>query len=362
MNPHDTPTVTVIMPVYNAAKYLPDALDSLLAQTFQDFEIVAVNDGSTDDSARILAEYAAKGVRIRVVHRENGGCGAARNTGIALAKGRYIAQQDADDLSVPTRLEKQAAFLDSHPDICAAFCRTAIVDESLNPVVLSLTPFSDRRIRKMLVRRNGLQPNFMIRKDVMERVGGYREAFIYSQDYDFNLRVAAVGKLACVPEALYIYRTHDKQTSVAKKDEQNQFGTLARTFGYERKLCGRDSCEDFEKAGEIPRFIEDYEFRPLFLLIAGSRLLKKLDVDGARGYLRRALREKGVKLTAAALLAKSYIPRTLLKTWSTIRTRFLLRRWTRSMSDDILSFLASRASQAERRRGTTREESRRKPR
>ncbi|RKY28807.1 MAG: hypothetical protein DRP79_01960 [Planctomycetota bacterium] len=343
MNPHDTPTVTVIMPVYNAAKYLPDALDSLLAQTFRDFEIVAVNDGSTDDSARVLAEYAARDARIRVVHRENGGCGAARNTGIALAKGRYIAQQDADDLSVPTRLERQAAFLDTHPDVCAAYCWTVLADESLKPELTICAPVKHAEILKILHYRNALQPNFMIRKSALNEVGGLREAFRYAQDYDMNLRVAEAGKVFCLPHALYVYRSHPNQTSVTRHSEQVKFGALACTFLFERKLRGRDSYHEFSGAGDIDKFLVNYDLSPLFFFFAGRRFLRNFKITEARKHLRQAMQGDMKKNSARLLFAKSYLPYPILKTLESFKSRFLRKQWTKRLSPEIQALLSKTA-------------------
>ena len=111
-----SPLVSVVLPVRNGAADLPKAIDTILAQTFTDFELIVVNDGSTDGTAAVLD--AIRDPRVRVVHQENMGLAAALNRGISLARGRYIARQDHDDWAKPTRLEKQVAFMEANPD-CA---------------------------------------------------------------------------------------------------------------------------------------------------------------------------------------------------------------------------------------------------
>ena len=112
------PKVSVIIPAYNAARYLPEAIDSVLTQTYQDCEIILVDDGSTDDTAEVVSRY---GTRVTYVQQSNQGVGAARNTGIDLARGDYLVFQDADDVLLPGKLEVQASFLDQHPDVDAVF-------------------------------------------------------------------------------------------------------------------------------------------------------------------------------------------------------------------------------------------------
>lgn len=317
------PTVTVMMPVYNAAAYLREAVESMLSQTFQNFEIIAVNDGSTDESGRMLDDCARRDGRIRVIHQANAGCGAARNRAIALARGRYIAQQDADDVSAPTRLEKQFAFLEAHRGICAVYCRILIADENLAPIHTVLTPEDHATISEALPRGNVLSSDFMIRAETIRALGGYREAFTYSQDYDFNLRLVQAGEVCCLPEALYVVRRHPAQTSIARQRQQDNFGTLVKVFALERRKFGRDSYDDLAAAGDFQRFIENYRLRRTFYLFAGDRILRRLDVAPAREYLRRAVALRPVPDRALALLAISYVPRFILQAARSFKNRFI---------------------------------------
>jgi glycosyltransferase involved in cell wall biosynthesis len=317
------PIVAVIMPVYNAAKYLPDVLESILAQTYQEFEIVAVNDGSTDESAAVLARYAARDARIRVITQENAGCGAARNRAIALARGKYIAQQDADDLSAPMRLEKQVAFLDSHPDIAAVYCRIAWADENLRPSQGVCIPEDDAAIRRALPRGNILSNCFMMRAHVLRAISGYRDAFLCSGDYDLHLRLIEVGKIWCLPEALYIVRKHAGQISTTQQQQQDEYGTLAKVFARERKKLGRDSYDAFASKGGFDAFLKDYAFRYEFNLFVAARKMRRLDIADARPYLKRALRRKAFPFKALALLAASYVPRGLLQAVRSLKNRYL---------------------------------------
>jgi len=322
----EQPAVSVIMPVYNAAKYLTAALDSLLAQTFQDFEIVAVDDGSTDDSGKILAEYASRDGRIRVRRQKNSGSAAARNAATALAKGRYLAMQDADDFSLPTRLAKQKAFLDTRPDVCAVYCRVIITDENLKGGQTILSPEDDATLRKVLPRGNVLQPTFMICREAFAAIGGFREAFLCSPDYDITLRILDAGKIFCLPEPLYIYRTHAAQISSAGKSRQDEYGTLAKVFALERRMTGRDSYEAFASSGDFRSFIDGYQLCYNFNYLVAKTKMKRLDIADARPYLVRALKKKALPLKALALFAASYIPRGVLRAARAFKNRFLDRR------------------------------------
>ena len=330
----EQPAVSVIVPVYNAAKYLPAALDSIIAQTFQDFEIVAVNDGSTDDSGRILEEYASRDGRIRVEYQRNSGSGAARNKAILLARGNYVAMHDADDFSLPARLEKQAAFLDTHADVCAVYCRAVITDENLKGGQTILSQEDDATLRKVLPKGNVLQPDFMIRRDALAAVGGFREAFPCSPDYDITLRILEVGKIFCIPEPLYIYRTHGEQISSVKKSRQDEYGTLAKVFALERRITGRDSYDELASSRDLGHFVDGYWLRYKFNVFVAERKMRRLDIADARPYLVSALKQKSLPLKALALLAASYIPRGALQALRAFKNRFVDRLERTPWADD----------------------------
>jgi len=337
---NDDPKVTVIMPVYNAAKYLPAALDSVLAQTLQDFEIVAVNDGSTDDSGAILEQYAARDSRIRFVTQKNAGCAAARNAAVARAKGRYLAMHDADDVSYRTRLEKQAALLDARPGLSAVYCCTVVADKNLKPLAAMRMAGDPRTLRRNVRRRNALQQNCMVRKQVFDRIGGYRDAILFVEDFDFNLRLLEAGDILCVPEAYHIYRQHSAQMSRTGKAKMPMFGALTRTFALERKLRGRDSYTEFSKIRDIEKFMRDYEFRNYFYFFAGRSALRHLLLPQARAYIKRAWKEGYRTFGAALLYAKALLPFTLLKAVSYFYSRFVARKWSRKMPRYITEMLS----------------------
>lgn len=216
------PKVSVLMAVYNAERYLAAALESILGQTFTDFEFIVVDDGSNDESARILAKYGAADRRLRIIPNEaNSGLAYSLNKGIDFARGAYIARMDADDISLPTRLAAQVAFLDAHPDCC--LCGGALMTFSTEGAgVLWQPPLAhDDILSSMIFESVIYHPTVMMRGETLNRYGlRYAENFRVAQDYELWIRLAEVGKLANLPEVLLHYRLHVGSASSHHGQEQ----------------------------------------------------------------------------------------------------------------------------------------------
>ena len=225
-----TPRVSVVMTVYNSQHYLRETLESLLNQTFGDFEFIIVNDGSTDRSLEILKEYAQRDGRIRLISRGNTGIVAAANEGIAAARGEYLARTDSDDVSMPERLEKQVAYLDAHPDCVLVGSRVVETDPYGIPVTESGHALTHEEIDRQLMTAYGgwavLQPTAMMRTAAVRSVGGYRGRYNISEDHDLFLRLAERGKVANLPDVLLRYRrrfdgaTHSHLHQLAEAKEK----------------------------------------------------------------------------------------------------------------------------------------------
>lgn len=204
------PRVSILMPVYNAQRYLRAAMESMLAQRFADFEFVCVDDGSTDDSLSILKHYAMQDGRIRIVSRRNTGFVGALNDGLAVCRGPYIARMDADDTCHPDRLGRQVAFLDANPDHVAVACWQQQTDPYGSPAGILQTPMDHEQIDAALIRGSVHvmpHPGATIRRDTLLRIGGWRE-FEWVDDLDLFLRLAEVGRLSNIPAVLHFYRRH----------------------------------------------------------------------------------------------------------------------------------------------------------
>ncbi len=177
-----TPRVSVVMPVRDGERFLREALDSTLAQTLDDLELIVVDDGSTDATPAILAEAAQRDSRVRVQRQEPGGLTVALNAGCALARAPLIARMDADDVMLPDRLERQVAYLDAHPDVALLGGGIVLVDETGREIDRE----PGRPQLDFLVRNELTHATVMMRADAFRALGGYR--LDQSEDYDLWLR------------------------------------------------------------------------------------------------------------------------------------------------------------------------------
>jgi glycosyltransferase involved in cell wall biosynthesis len=212
-----SPKVSVVTPVYNAAPYLGAAIDSILAQTFADFEFLIFDDGSTDGSADIIAQNAKRDSRIRVfTSPENKGYVTHLNEGIHKARGTYIARMDADDISLPTRFAKQVAFLDQNPKVAVLGTSVQSMDKDGNISkgwILNATP-DETRVH-FLFTNYILHPTVMMRASMIPQEG-YREEFMPAEDFDLWTRILEKHDVCSLSEPLLSYRIHATNTSSQK--------------------------------------------------------------------------------------------------------------------------------------------------
>ena len=212
------PTISVVMPVHNAAAYLARAVEGILGQTFADFEMICVDDGSTDESPSILAAY--DDARLRVVTQANAGVIGALNAGLERARGRYVARMDADDLSLPQRFRRQVEFLDAHPGIAVLGTFATRIDAVGAPGEVIRTPVGPANIARCLaVRCPMIHPTVMFRREVYEALGPYPDA-AHVEDYLYWMRASRRFDLANLPEPLLQYRVHGAGVSERRRSEQ----------------------------------------------------------------------------------------------------------------------------------------------
>jgi glycosyltransferase involved in cell wall biosynthesis len=209
-----SPKISVVMPVYNAAPYLAESTGSILNQTFRDFEFIIVNDGSTDDTALILAKYEKSDARIRVYHQENQGTFAARNRGCRLARGKYIATMDADDVSFPDRLEKQMEYIEQHQDIGILGTWICNIDNNGSLRGTWCPPTNAKMLQWTLFFGVCVAaPTVLMRRDVIEKVNFYTSGTTGIEDVDLWLRASSITEFGNVPEVLLKYRVWEGNTS-----------------------------------------------------------------------------------------------------------------------------------------------------
>lgn len=214
------PTVSVIMPVYNAGSYLREAIESILNQTFADFELLILNDGSTDGSAQVIASY--QDPRIKAIDQDNQGLRATLNTGIRMSTGKYIARMDQDDLSLPERLQKQVDFLETHPQHVLVGTTYAYVD--VHGKVIGAFPalLEDADIKRELLTKSSFGHGTVMFRSSALRAGSYwyDTHAKHVEDYDLWLRFAVAGKFANLPDVLYLWR--ESPTNTTSENWQHQ--------------------------------------------------------------------------------------------------------------------------------------------
>lgn len=214
------PLVTVLLPVYNAELYIAEAVESILRQTFRDFELLVMNDGSKDKSSEIIRSF--KDERVRLVENEsNLRLIATLNKGIKLAKGKYIARMDADDVSLPDRLQKQVSFMQAHPEV--GVCGTWF--ESLGaPRKVVKYPEGDAAIRIMMLYQTPFcHPSVIVRKEVLEKNDIlFSPDFIHGEDYEMWIRLSPHTRFANIPEVLLQYRLHENSVSASNQSVQQE--------------------------------------------------------------------------------------------------------------------------------------------
>ena len=241
------PCVSVVMSVYNGERYLREALDGILSQTYSDFEFVVINDGSTDGTRTILASYTDS--RLRIVHQENKGLTRALNKGINLSNGEFIARQDADDISEPSRLEKQIKFLEDRPSCALVGCWSKVIDdkgELIGTCHLLTEPMEVAN--RLPIENQFVHGAIMVRRSAAKEIGGYREAFLYAQDYDFVFRLSERYAVANIDEELYRHRKGEWQASITSNGLQEAYANLARQLYRQRREEGRDALDAGVKA------------------------------------------------------------------------------------------------------------------
>ena len=277
----DQKLISVIMSVYNGEKYLVQAIDSILNQTYQNFEFIIIEDCSTDNSLDILEEYAKKDSRIKIIKKEKNigikGFIENLNLGISIAKGKYIARMDQDDVSLPERFQKQVDFLENNPEITLVGAQLNLINEQNKITGEAIAALQHRDIVKRITSQIQLfHPVIMFRKDQNIQ---YREKFIYCEDYDLYLNLITQGKkLANINEKLLHYRI--LESSISRKGDnfvKKLMVEKALYFYKLRKENGQDLYETFnnEEVLEINNFEFKNKIEELFFALEAAIKLNK---------------------------------------------------------------------------------------
>ena len=280
----EAPTVSVVLPVYNAAKYLAQCMDSLLAQTFTDFEILAFDDGSTDGSIEILKEFATHDSRVNFLLKDHCGYTPHLNEGIQIARGEFIARMDSDDICFPERFERQVEFLNQHPNVVVVGSSVELMDEYGDSFARMIGPSSHSEIDARHLNGGGgtvPHPSVMMRRAAVLKVGSYQARFEPAEDLDLWLRLAEIGELTNLKEPLLRYRIHAGMVSQSKAAQQQNQVKLILREAYQRRQIPVSVTSDKTNQGTAHEVVSD----PLL-----TRMQKALENGFPRTAVRYAVR------------------------------------------------------------------------
>lgn len=213
------PFLSVIMSVFNGEKYVRETVESVLNQSFRDFEFIIVNDGSTDGTSEILRSF--KDERIRIINQENRGLTKSLNRGIGVSEGKYIGRIDCGDIAFEKKFEVQLNFLGENKDICGVGTWANLIDEKGNVIGELKYPTEYEEIKKIILRYNPfVHPSLVFRRELFDEIGPYDESFEYAQDYDLVLRAVSKFKIVNLPEILLNYQVSEEAISFKKLKKQ----------------------------------------------------------------------------------------------------------------------------------------------
>jgi len=308
------PEVSVVMSVYNNAPDLARTLDSILSQEGVDFEFIVVNDGSSDQSGQILNKYAQRDSRLRIIHQENAGLTRALIRGCDVARGEYIARQDAGDFSLPDRLKSQVALLREHGDCVLVSCWTEFIGPrgeflyTVRGTGAATSPINilSKKAELGVVDGPTSHPSTMFRTKQYFQCGGYRSEFYCGQDWDLWYRLASLGTFCTLQKTFCICRFTLGSVSSSWNQEQTRFGQLSKNAMLMRERGMSDEpalAEARLLLLSLKRKVTRHDKSAANYFI-GKCLLKNRN-EAAIGYLMSAIKEDPLQLRAWVSLAWS---------------------------------------------------------
>lgn len=248
MNHH---LISVVMSVYNAEKYLAEAIESILTQTYTNFEFIIINDGSTDSSLEIIQNYMKKDERIVLISRENKGLPFSLNEGIEKAKGKYIARMDADDISLPTRFEDQLSFMNNNLDIGICGTWIEVFGENTKTKILKHSLEHNEMKTRLLFSVCFAHPTVMIRKEILDENSlKYNLNYVNAQDYELWSNISEVTKMANIPKVLLKYRVSENSITTITdiKKSELRYKLLSDVFN---KYINQLGIKNIEKENRL---------------------------------------------------------------------------------------------------------------
>jgi hypothetical protein len=330
------PTISVVMPVHNGDRFLQEAVESVLAQSYRDFELIVVDDGSTDGTAGILAAAQARDPRVRVWRMpQNSGITEALNQGCRLARGPFIARMDADDVSLPSRFVTQLEYLRSHPAVGVVGAWVQIIDDQGRAGAVKRYPCDPALVGWSLVFFNSLaHPTVMMRREALDMEAVYSARYPRAEDYALFTRLSRSTQLANVPAVLLRYRMWSG--NVSKSSEQDRQAAVvvcdhAAALGVQATAPQAAGLQGLAR-DRYPRTADDARALGLLILELRAAVLRRLPVGSSPTLINR---DVGVRLWLLGALAARRSPGLALS---------MAGRAFRTSPASLLTFLAKAAA------------------
>ncbi|MCU7521149.1 MAG: glycosyltransferase family 2 protein [Ignavibacteria bacterium] len=310
------PSISVIMSVYNGEKYIRDAIESILKQIYTNFEFIIINDGSTDDSAKIISSYSD--ARISLIQQENKGLSLALNRGIYASRGKYIARMDADDISESNRLLEQIQFMEENPEYVAVGTFANYVDDEGNFLYKGSLPIKDTDIRIGLpIKCPFVHSSVMMKADILKKIGGYKNCgrYFYQEDLLLWNDLSFEGSLYNINKYLINYRITPSSNSQRSRKFNAYQMNIVKNYSSTKIL-------DFNKINNIP---EEWTFQKdknrlsfYYKNIGSTYLIKASNKIKAREYYIKSIKSNFFDIKAYVSLLVSYLPIFMIKRLSKV--------------------------------------------
>ena len=298
-----SPSLSVVMPTYNAAEYIERSLESILRQSFKDYELIIIDDGSTDGTIELIEKQEDD--RIYLIQREEeSGITSALNRGIDEARGQYVARHDADDWSSPDRFDKQITYLETHPNVALLGTGAYLVDED-GKQIAKRRVLSNPEVADLIDHNEFIHGSVMMRREPLVDLGGYDERFLTAEDYDLWLRLADQYSVANIDEPLYHFRQHDESIYGSNLETLKLYHVLATRRvedGFGEELYAAITADDPRKAIEM--FTP--EERIWFHTELARESIRYGNLNSGREHIREAIRLNPTDLILPAMLLLTY--------------------------------------------------------
>lgn len=302
---HSNPSVTVLLPAYNAGPYLREAIDSVLAQTWTDFELLLINDGSKDETRAIIESYNDQ--RIRAIHQENKGLITTLNEGIKMATADIIARMDADDVCMPARLELQMNFLNRHPEYVMVGSDADIMDKDGNYLMPLVQPHKHEEIQRNINDKvSFIHPCVTFRKEAVIAAGLYPKNALDFEDHLLWKKVLEVGKVCNLPEKLLKVRFNPESVTIDERWRGNDFLQIRKRSVINGYVNEEDAAK--LKALMSSQNLGPYRKASYYAMVGKKYLWNNPNSKLARQNLKEAIRHYPKNMTSYLLYAFSYLP------------------------------------------------------